>query len=471
MTQHHKCAVFLFTRDLRTSDNTSLIELTNKYRNTCYILPLFIFNPEQVGANNAYRSAPAIRFMCECLADLQTTKIPDMMFYQGNPATIIARIHAIVPIQAIALNHDYTPFAIAREEALLALSKKIGADFICRPDYLLLPEFVLNKSNQVYVKFSPFHRAALAKRAPDTPTALHSVFASRGICAKFSPLSLSAAAPKYASLLPRDYSPNVVGGRSHALTLMKHIASTSIARTYLKSRDYPAASTTNLSAYIKYGTVSIREVYYFMRNTLKLPKNHALIKQLYWREFYTVILHKHPRVLGHAMRKSYSVKWSHDMTKFAAWTAGKTGFPLVDAGMRQIAATGYMHNRVRMVVADFLIKLLHIDWRIGEKYFATQLIDYDTAVNNGSWQWQAGSGTDSQPYYRIYNPWIQAYKFDRECEYIKKWVPELRDVPPKDIIKWNKTYKEYTSKGIYIAPIIDYVKEKKIAIKLLAAVH
>jgi deoxyribodipyrimidine photo-lyase len=159
------------------------------------------------------------------------------------------------------------------------------------------------------------------------------------------------------------------------------------------------------------------------------------------------------------------------MTKFAAWTAGKTGFPLVDAGMRQIAATGYMHNRVRMVVADFLIKLLHIDWRIGEKYFATQLIDYDTAVNNGSWQWQAGSGTDSQPYYRIYNPWIQAYKFDRECEYIKKWVPELRDVPPKDIIKWNKTYKEYTSKGIYIAPIIDYVKEKKIAIKLLAAVH
>lgn len=466
MTHRNKCAVFLFTRDLRTSDNTSLIELTNKYRHTAYILPIFIFNPEQVGTHNPYKSEPAIRFMCECLADLQATKIPDLMLFRGDPAQTLARIHATIPIQAIALNHDYTPFAARREAALLALSKKIGADFICRPDYLLLPGLILNKSDHVYVKFTPFYRVAV-KKAPAAPTKLSAAFAPPAICARFSPLTLQQAAPQLH--LPATYDAHVVGGRSHAFTLLHHIAQAGIGRAYSKTRDYPTLPTTNLSAYIKFGTVSIREVYYFMRNTLKLPRGHALVKQLYWREFYTVILYKHPRVLGHSMRPTYSVKWSRDTTKFAAWTAGRTGFPLVDAGMRQIAATGYMHNRVRMVVADFLIKLLHIDWRIGEKYFASRLIDYDVAVNNGSWQWQAGSGTDSQPYYRIFNPWTQAHKFDRECVYIIRWVPELKDVPPRDIINWDRTHSKYVKKGVYIAPIIDYVKEKKKALDLLAA--
>ena len=191
---------------------------------------------------------------------------------------------------------------------------------------------------------------------------------------------------------------------------------------YHKHRDYPALdSTTKLSAYIKFGCVSIREVYY------NYHKNRSLLRELIWREFYANIMYYFPHVIGSNFKKKYDkIKWSNNKDWFDKWCKGQTGYALVDAGMNQLNTTGWMHNRVRMVVAMFLTKDLLIDWRWGEKYFATKLVDYDPASNNGGWQWSASTGTDAQPYFRIFNPEIQTKKYDKNYDYIKKWNPEYK---------------------------------------------
>jgi deoxyribodipyrimidine photo-lyase len=187
-----------------------------------------------------------------------------------------------------------------------------------------------------------------------------------------------------------------------------------------------------------------------------------LIDQLLWREFYYYLAYYFPRVLqGKSLKEQYDgIKWNNDPKIFEAWTNGNTGFPGVDAGMREMNSTGYMHNRARLITSGILIKILNIDWRLGEKYFARTLIDYDPSVNNGNWQWSSGSGADSQPYFRIMSPWKQVIDNDPDCEYIKKWIPELADVPVKDILNWGKSYTKY--KNIkYPKPIVDYEVMRK----------
>ena len=188
--------------------------------------------------------------------------------------------------------------------------------------------------------------------------------------------------------------------------------------------------------------------------------HHDLIRQLIWRDFYIHILDANPQVLhGKSLKSKYdTIRWENNRKWFNAWCEGKTGFPIVDAGMRQLNTTGYMHNRARLITASFLVKLLHVDWRWGEKYFAQSLVDYDPAANNGNWQWVAGSGADSQPYFRIFNPWSQAEKHDPKCEYIRQWIPELRDVDAKSILKWDTEHMNHDVK--YPRPIIDYKKER-----------
>ena len=190
-----------------------------------------------------------------------------------------------------------------------------------------------------------------------------------------------------------------------------------------------------------------------------------LIKQLYWRDFFTQVAYHSPFVFGQPFHEKYSkLPWSNSEKAFTAWCTGTTGFPIVDAGMRELNATGFMHNRVRMIVASFLTKDLHIDWRKGERYFAQQLVDYDPAVNNGNWQWCASTGCDAQPYFRIFNPWLQQKKFDPQCIYIKKWVPELQKILPLTIHTW---YKE-DSPPIknYPRPMVDHGVESKKAKEL-----
>jgi deoxyribodipyrimidine photo-lyase len=195
-------------------------------------------------------------------------------------------------------------------------------------------------------------------------------------------------------------------------------------------------------------------------------RNTALMRQLIWRDFYANILYSFPRVLGHGLKEKYNkIHWHHNKKWFEDWKKGQTGFPLIDAGMRELNTTGYMHNRARLVVASFLVKTLLINWQDGEEYFATKLTDYDPASNNGNWQWIAGSGADSQPYFRIFNPWRQAEEYDYECKYIKKWIPELKDVPNRAIHKWNSEYNNYKDSG-YVKPICDYEEQKEKVLKM-----
>jgi len=228
-------------------------------------------------------------------------------------------------------------------------------------------------------------------------------------------------------------------------------------------RNFLTYETTNLSAYINLGLLSIREVYY--KIVEKLGKQNNLIDELYWRDFYYNILYFFPHVVGKSFNEKYDkIKWNNNKTKFKKWCDGKTGFPVVDACMRQMNETGYMHNRGRMIVASFLTKDLLIDWRWGEKYFATQLLDYNISANNGGWQWASGSGTDAQPYFRIFNPWTQSKNFDKDCEYIKNWVPELKNVENKDIHNWFKTYDKYEID--YPEPMVNHDDERKNTLKI-----
>ena len=293
------------------------------------------------------------------------------------------------------------------------------------------------------------------KKKVDSPASLRKIhFASSNKQLQHS-ISLVEALNKFTKI-----NPNILvhGGRTDAIKQLK--ISSKTHSHYPRTHNELSHPTSQLSAYIKFGCISIREVYKVFR------EKHDFIRQLFWRDFYANILYSFPHVLGSAMKPNYNkIHWHHNNNWFEKWCKGETGYPVVDAGMRQLLETGYMHNRARLIVMSFLIKTLLIDWQKGEKYFATKLTDYDPASNNGNIQWIAGSGADSQPYFRIFNPWEQAKNFDPDCEYIKTWVLELKDVPNKDILNWEDTYSQY--KNIkYPKPIVDYKIQKELALKM-----
>ena len=228
-----------------------------------------------------------------------------------------------------------------------------------------------------------------------------------------------------------------------------------------------------MSAHLKFGTISIREMYRYIVATFRGKHDNPLVRELVFRSFYTKMCIANPRMeRDQSFRQDIDkqIPWlSHKDQNYVkywkAWTEGKTGFPLADAGMRQLNDTGYMHNRARLIVASFLTKTMLISWKEGEEFFAKKLTDYDPASNNGNWQWTASTGADSQPYFRIFNPWEQAKNFDPDCEYIKKWVPELKDVPVKDIFNWETQWINHKETN-YPKPICNYEKQREFALKM-----
>jgi len=247
----------------------------------------------------------------------------------------------------------------------------------------------------------------------------------------------------------------IKGGRKNGLLTLKNIKN---FIDYEIKRNYPEYQTTMLSAHNRFGTISIRELYHTISD--KLGTHHTLMNEIHWREFFSHVLYHFPQVNKKAFRQNCStISWKYNKIHIDAWKIGRTGFPIVDAGMRQLNNTGFMHNRVRMIVASFLSKDLHIDWKIGERYFAEKLIDYDLAVNNGNWQWSASTGCDAQPWFRIFNPWRQQKKFDSECKYIKKWVPELEKLSADQIHRLETESFDID----YPRPIVDHSKESRIA--------
>ncbi len=447
----YSISLFIFRRDLRLDDNTGLIKAL-KFSEQ--VIPCFIFDPAQVDKKNSYRSLNCIQFMFESLEDLNKQLITygsKLYGFYGKPEVIVKNLINKYSIEAVFVNKDYTPFSIKRDKVIENICLKNSVNFNSFSGILLVePGKILNKNGEPYSIFSYFFKIA-SKNQINLP--VENSYNNYFKKTLHNSISLEEV---YKKILPK---PNtyiwVKGGRGQSLKILKSISN---FKNYDKTKDYPDLSTTNLAAYLKFGTSSIREVYHAIYTNL--GPYHTLIRQLFWRDFFTHIAYGSPFVFGHAFKFKYdSLKWSYNKEHFKAWQEGKTGFPIIDAGMRQLNQTGFIHNRVRMLVASFLVKDLHIDWRKGEKYFAQKLVDYDPSVNNGNWQWCASTGTDSQPYFRIFNPWLQQKKFDPKCEYIKKYVPELKSLEPRQI---HNLYKINTQN--YPRPLVDHLKEAKIAI-------
>ena len=312
--------------------------------------------------------------------------------------------------------------------------------------YLYQPGTVLTTTGTAFQKYTPFYNKVLHLPVLKPKTLSGSILQKSNGLLKYNYLLKDA----WRTLIPMENIHILVrGGRTNALKQLKKAIKEQCK--YSEKRDELSYNTSFLSAFIKFGCVSIREVYHSIK--AKFGINHGIIRELIWREFFAHVLHSFPEVLRGPYRYK-SIKWKTSSTDFKKWCDGNTGFPVVDAGMRQMNATGYMHNRCRMVTATFLIKILMLNWRLGERYFAQNLTDYDPASNNGNWQGISGTGVDMKPYFRTMNPWIQSKKFDPDCEYIKQWIPELKDVPAKDIHTWHESWQKH--KGTYIKPIADY---------------
>jgi len=446
--------LFIFHRDFRIVDNIGLIEASKLCKNlyTC-----FIFTPEQVGFSNEYRSQNAIEFMIESLEDLEFQlhiKNGKLLILYGKQTTILKELIRELNIDGIFFNKDYTPYAIERDTETIELCKKLSIECQMFSDYYLYEPGSITTGGNAYKKYTPFYLKVIHKHPLEPQLKKVNNLKDSNITIK-NQITLHDAMNKFTN---KNLEKLVIGGRKEAIKRLKTAAL--IQKQYDEKRDYFVEKTTFLSAYIKFGCVSIREVYNIIKRTYGL--NHGIIRELLWREFFAHVLYAYPEVVGKSYQPRYQhIHWNNSTSHFDKWSKGQTGFPIIDACMRQLNTTGYMHNRGRMTVASFLVKTLLIDWRKGEHYFAQQLTDYDIASNNGNWQGISSTGVDLKPYFRDMNPWIQSLKFDHDAEFIKKWVPELRDVAPKDIHKWSITYDDPKYKDIkYPKPIVNYDDQK-----------
>jgi deoxyribodipyrimidine photo-lyase len=453
--------LFIFHRDLRIPDNIGLIEASSQCK---HIYTCFIFTPEQVGKTNHYRSNNAIQFMIESLEDLRKSiesKNGELMLFYGEHKKSIVDLVKTLKIDCIFFNKDYSPYAIERDNEIIEYCNK--HEIKCNPccDYYLYePGTVLTGNGSYYKKFTPFYEEVLKMDVEKPNKRTITNFAKTTISFD-NTITLQNAFSRFTH---KNENILVNGGREHAKKILSRSLITQTK--YSNERDYLFHRTSELSAPIKFGCISVREVYDAFKN--KFGEKSDIIRQLIWREFYAHVLYGYPDVIGQSYQPSYrKIKWRTSERDFHAWKNGETGFPVVDACMRQLNKTGYMHNRGRMIVANFLIKTLLLDWRIGELYFAQKLVDYDPASNNGNWQGISGTGVDMKPYYRDMNPWIQSYKFDKDCVYIKRWVPELANVEPRDIHKWNIMCNDTKYHNIrYYTPIVDYDEQKKKMLEL-----
>jgi len=446
----HRKALMIFRRDLRLDDHTAL---NQALRRADAVITAFIADERQLAAH-PYRSLPGLAFMLESLTELDAALRAHggaLTIWQGSAEAAIARLIERHAIDAVWINRDYTPFSRARDTAIAELCVRRGVAFYqCDDALLVAPEHALKADGAPYTIFTPFFRNAaqypVPRPDPLAPGCLLSIDGD---------LTLGAL-QQHCHSAWRDCEARVRGGRrmaSRALANLARLANYDATRDRLALPD----GSSSLSAHLKFGTCSIREAYHTIKTTF--GATHGLLRALYWRDFFTHIAWHFPHVFGHAFHRQYdALPWTDKPMHFTAWCQGLTGFPIVDAGMRQLNATGFMHNRARMITASFLVKDLHLDWRDGERYFAQHLVDYDPAVNNGNWQWAASTGCDAQPYFRIFNPWLQQKKFDPDGVYVKQWLPELRDVPARAL------YESNADRGpTYPRPLVDHTVEARVS--------
>jgi deoxyribodipyrimidine photo-lyase len=407
--------IFWFRRDLRLEDNAGLYHALKSDKP---VIPVFIFDTEILNELED-KADRRISFIHEALQDMQLKleKLgSSLQVYHCTALDAFEKISEKYKVKAVFTNHDYEPYARKRDEAVNTYLAQQGITFhSCKDQVLLEKNEVLKDDGTPYTVFTPYSRKwkAVLTDFHLKPYPVNKYFKN------FHPQK-SVALP---SLKDIGFEPTTKAFPSKAVK-------EDIIKDYAKTRDYPAIKgTSKVGVHLRFGTVSIRQL---AAKTKDLSGTY--LNELIWREFYHMILWHFPHVgKGKAFREAYDhIEWRRDNGEFEKWCEGQTGYPIVDAGMRELNETGFMHNRVRMIVASFLSKHLLLDWRLGEAYFAKKLLDFDLAANNGGWQWAAGSGCDAAPYFRIFNPYLQTKKFDPKLEYIRKWVPELDsfDYPP-----------------------------------------
>ena len=452
--------IFIFRRDLRIEDNLALNKLIQREPNT-KILYIFIFNPDQIDSQiNRYYSKNCVEFMIQCLHDLNNNLNDSLHYFYGKDIDILTRLLKTYTINCIAFNEDNTPFAINRDETIKSWLDEKNIDCITAQDYTLFEQnSILTDNDGPYEMFTPFYKKCLTNflSIQESLTQKHQLIPYKN---KQIP-GLIKNIDKYYNSEP-NYNLALKGGRENGLLIIKNRINKGEFTNYEKLRNFPALNkTTKLSPYIKFGCVSISEVYHSIRK--RYGVKHGLIRELFWREFYANITFHFPRVLkgqlsgtNKAFKEKYEkVPWIYDSEKWNALIKGKTGFPLVDAGIKQLSSSGYLHNRCRMVIASFAAKDLRLPPNDFERWFATQLIDYDPSSNSGGVQWSYSIGVDSQPYFRVFNPLLQSLNFDKDCKYIKEWLPELKKVKNEDLHKWPEKYKDYKNVN-YPQPIVDH---------------
>jgi deoxyribodipyrimidine photo-lyase len=459
MSKKVENGLFIFRRDLRIVDNNGLNFLSKLCNN---IYTIFIFTPEQVGSGNKYKSDNAVQFMIESLKDLASEirkQGGHLHTFYGKNNKVIADCIKAWDINVVGFNLDITPYARERDDEIFKMCQRMKVFVSYNNDYYLHPPGTIKSgTGQPYQKFTPYYDTA-SKIKVQTPVGKrHLQLKSKDLHIP-NKISLDQSMSKFTKI---NSDILVHGGRPEALKMLSNAVRN--IKNYNAIHNDLSKKTSELSAAIKFGCISIREAY------KALHGKPGLIRQLYWRDFYANIMYEFPHVLGHSLKPKYDkIHWHYNSSWFNAWKKGETGYPIVDAGMRQMNTTGYMHNRARLIVASFLVKTLLIDWREGEEYFAQSLTDYDVANNNGNWQWISGGGADSQPYFRVFNPWRQAEEYDPKCEYIKKWIPELKDVSAKDLLKWDTKYLHY--KDIkYPKPIVNYEDQREKVLKMYSSI-
>lgn len=408
--------IFWFRRDLRLDDNVGLYHALN---NDDEVLPIFIFDESILSQLHKYDARVTFIHQQLTLIDTQLKAIgKSLAVFHGNPFEVFIKLIAENKIGSVYTNHDYEPYARNRDLELFHLFKDNNISFKTSKDQVIFEKSEVCKDDGTpYVVYTPY-----SNKWKDN----------------FSKIGLHHY--KSESYLEKIFnhsypflSLNDIGFEPSTIKVKDFDISDSLIDNYEATRNFPAlAKTSHLGIYLRFGAVSIRKI---VAKALE-SRNETFLKELIWREFFMQILWHFPHTVNSCFRPRYdNIAWSNNEISFQKWCNGKTGYPLVDAGMRELNATGHMHNRVRMVVASFLCKHLLIDWRWGETYFAINLLDYEQSSNVGNWQWAAGSGVDAAPYFRIFNPAEQLKKFDNDLLYIKKWIPEFgTDAYPQPIV-------------------------------------
>ncbi|KAG5469316.1 hypothetical protein LSCM1_02531 [Leishmania martiniquensis] len=467
--EREEVALFLFRRDLRVADNTGLHALCEEAAlRSISVLPAFFFNPTQCDkTKNSYFGDAFFQFFCESLDDLDGTEQLNggLVCLRGSDEECLRHIRESgYDVKVIGFNEDYTPFALVRDQLLRDYAGKQGIACVTGPhDYSLRPlNAVVKDSDQPYSVFTPFYNRFTAEHARHVPRPLpENVTTVQAMLASQPKKRLHRHLVSPSRLYTRMPQVEDRGGRTEGL---KRLAYVGRLKNYADVRDDIAGEhTSHLSPHMKCGTVSTREVWHASVQALGL--GHPFTRQLVWREFYAMLAFTHPRLLQGQLNsfigRTDTVKatqpkqnapfqtvydnytWSWKAEHFEAFKEGRTGVPLVDAAVRCLTSTGWCHNRCRLVISNFAVKVLGIDWRECERWFATVAVDYDAANNNGGWLWSSGQGADAQPYFRTFNAFRQSERFDAECNFIFKWVPELAKVPPSVVHKWD----EYCAKG------------------------